>query len=259
MKVQDAFTGVTEKSDFKIMRDCQSILIGIDGSLTTEELEVNVMSSQGKRRRLIENNIPLRALAEFAAQNEGVFVEGHNSDDFTSNIAPVHPTMIEVQLSALGAVDLQGEDFLSLDFKKLIAGRSYTVYAIESNVLNAPEYAYKRNTVPAEVRSREIDVTDLASLIIPAGGNLESLDISYGESDVEITLAELQYQQYKTNDLVKVGTRTATDEDLMVAVYGFGSYYVINVADAQRVNINLSSNAGMAFYTVGVVGLNSGQ
>lgn len=256
MIIRNPFTGVTKQQGIEVQRSIEGILFCSDGDITTEKVEISILSTTGKRRELLVDPIPVRALFEFAGQNEGLFIEnvdgsGVNTQTFA------HVTMGEIQLSALGAVELEDGEYFSIDLTDLVSGRTYTLYGLESLVLGAPEYVWKRDAISAKTRKKTIDTTDLATVVIPVTSNLDSLDLISDDSDVEMHPAELQYRQLKENDLVKVTAHALTDEDVHLPIFGFGAYYFINVADVNRLTININDDNGLEFFTVGINGLNS--
>jgi hypothetical protein len=226
----EQFTGVTTRTIDTERRPIGLILKKAKTAVTfgTETLS---LGTTGKNAKEFMTTIPIQALAELSAAEEGAFVWNDDDLSFYVNVAE---SGLALDSDANFTIKLHGLDSTA----------TYTVFLQESITANNDPEQYGRMSIPTNESYKNFLLAGVETLILPTD-NLSEIVLKYPENyEQTLTTAELGVIAVMNNDVVAVDK-----EDEAPRTYGYGDYFIVPVGSATGIKITITTPAdGYIFY-----------
>lgn len=243
MKVQDAFTGVTEK-EFTVTTECDRLMFLITHATNvtmTETVIIEKSSPKTGNNLTICAEMPLKALLALYASREDATLEKVLANDTTGNITSIKGS---VELSKLGAVRLDSDEVIKVSLRNIVAGNTITVYGLENPIATPHVSVYERFQTDSQTM-KEINTEDAEAILVERT-YLTKLELVYRNKTVtylpeeldEITRSEMGIMEVITAD-------TGTPDKTSFVRVQDPNYYILGLQGCLKVKVHTSGTNTM--------------
>ena len=225
---------------FKITFATAAVPVGFKFSQILAGIKISLSHVGDGNPTRLYTNMPAEVLAEYDASFEGV-VRGVEHDGSTG----VRTILFGVPVSEGGSLSLVDDDQLQLNVQGLPTGTgaSTDVYGLEVPSRDTELMQIKQMTVPADTPEKQFRLDQVEALIIPRE-EFDEVEIGYTNgTSCRYTVPELEYLAARSNE-------AAFGTDLGKSFSAYSDYVVINVDEANKLNVYRDGGDAVIIYTV---------